>query len=748
MPKLVLTTEVDQLKKYYNTLGWFSRFFFPSQLKQALTDNASPLIVFQAAFDSSLFFHRWFFSGLRAFFQSDDVRSTQWLCERNAKRHETLHTILALPDPEAITAALCTLNKANAFDTQLAMDNFNRFQNQFDRAAMARTLILLNERNLLSSNHAQSIFKALSDYQMIPGNLPVYNAVALLDQLGILSTDRAHSHLLALLTHPASNWVERNLFLLNQVGVLNAERAQAYFNAVITHPNPADLHRILSLLSQTGLLNSERAHVHVEGVISHTNAPTLYRALNSLHQLINLERVFDDRLDQAHAYLREVLEAPDPEIMAHSILGPFNPNQRRNAGSLNQDAELNLEHLADIAANRESSMRGLSPSEQQRLDGAVHHYQPQIDALGGVEPCFQALLRALELRYQQNPARINMNTGYFSSTQQEQILPLSRDDFDRLNFYDLSGATRTRALTAYYQNKDHTARRYLSSPNSWRANGTNAASFEYHKTHIVMLWLAASDRDLNMAPTESSGHTVATRIDHFIAELALIGRAHNWDNTRAKTNARGRVIREEYDDLRGDKPSCHLGIRSRLFQAVQGHPLLAEPLRTIIKQELREFVWAHFRRHITLENREALQSAWNELTDTGQLSEPHRQQLDTLNIPLSLQTNFLQHLTQKYPSFQTADDLRELVTGSFAFNQNFASHAARFGGPDLVDLNQLLEAPSAPSVKQNNPIRTSSRRASVSTLFIQRQTELPTEVDSASQNQDPTHGFGLALTRT
>ena len=94
-------------------------------------------------------------------------------------------------------------------------------------------------------------------------------------------------------------------------------------------------------------------------------------------------------------------------------------------------------------------------------------------------------------------------------------------------------------------------------------------------------------------PTD--GFSFESRLSLFVEELALIGRAHNWDETRIVTDAAGQPIldeddnpmREEYDDLEGDRPSCFSGVKRRLFQSVHGHPLFRILTQETIAKELQ-----------------------------------------------------------------------------------------------------------------------------------------------------------------
>ena len=80
------------------------------------------------------------------------------------------------------------------------------------------------------------------------------------------------------------------------------------------------------------------------------------------------------------------------------------------------------------------------------------------------------------------------------------------------------------------------------------------SSFEEYQLLISMLYLAAKD---DVTPA-TEGYTVETRLSHFIQELALIGRAHNWNDTRKRCGKE-----EEYDNLEADRLSCTSGVKRR-----------------------------------------------------------------------------------------------------------------------------------------------------------------------------------------
>ena len=112
-----------------------------------------------------------------------------------------------------------------------------------------------------------------------------------------------------------------------------------------------------------------------------------------------------------------------------------------------------------LARDRESSMTALSTGEQQRLQAASDRYQPMLTRRG-VDDVMQELRLNLEERYRLHPAKIESQ----DIESQDLNLPF---DWEAFSQEDLSTEQRQAALIAYYQNKDHTAWRYLSKPNPW-----------------------------------------------------------------------------------------------------------------------------------------------------------------------------------------------------------------------------------------------------------------------------------------
>ena len=179
-----------------------------------------------------------------------------------------------------------------------------------------------------------------------------------------------------------------------------------------------------------------------------------------------------------------------------------------------------------------------------------------------------------------------------------------------------------------------------------------------------------------------NGHTIGSRLTLFIQELALIGRAHNWDATRINPKT-GNA--EEYDDLGGDKPSCSSGVKRRLFQSVQGHPLLTLLTPDIIRLEVRDIVRDHFIRRITDENCETLQEAWQAIIEG---ETPDSSILDALNFSAEEQAQHIASISQKYGS-QLDETLTAHLRSTLEVTPPFKNLAGKFGL--VTDLKSILD---------------------------------------------------------
>jgi hypothetical protein len=343
--------------------------------------------------------------------------------------------------------------------------------------------------------------------------------------------------------------------------------------------------------------------------------------------------------------------------------------------------------LRALAQDPESSMTALTQDEQLALGCAEKKYQPAIQA-SGVPVIMNALKDLLAQRYNAHPATVQTGDGRVIE------LPLEFNEYQRLA-NTLSADTRERALESYYQHPDHTALRYLSKPNRWMStdahfvnrNAEGAwSTFGEYQPLISLLYLAAKDE----TEPAINGYTIETRIENFIKELAYIGRAHNWDASRINPTT-GRS--EEYDDLQGDKPSCYSGVKRRLFQSVQGHPLLTLLTKDIILQEIRDVVQEHFIGNIDDKNCAELHKAWQAIFQTiinGE--EADTSILSQLNLSEEQRTQHIQSISQKLENKyegQFNAELRAYLIATLNVNKPFRNLAEKFGGQ--VGLTEILE---------------------------------------------------------
>ncbi|KGP63829.1 hypothetical protein EP47_12425 [Legionella norrlandica] len=347
--------------------------------------------------------------------------------------------------------------------------------------------------------------------------------------------------------------------------------------------------------------------------------------------------------------------------------------------------------LGALAHDRESSMTALTSGEQKRLASAIQHYQPQLNALG-VNNIMAALRVQLMDYYMQNPAVIDID-GI------ETPLPITWTEFKKMS---LKPEQYQKALIAYYQNPYHTALRYISKPNHWMAGNASYvyvddedpsykwSTFEEYQSLIAMFWLAAVDDDKAMAPCD--GQTMEGRISNFIQELALVGRAHNWDDKRPVLDKQGNPVLdengiqvlEEYDNLQGDKPSCYSGVKRRLFQSVIGHPLIDILDIDKINQELKFFLLREWRQRITDDNRKSLKEIYDSYVSTLELSDIGIEEYKKLNITPEQKDHFIADLKTKYGD-QLDKELLSYIEKQFFIEEDncdpsLAYHFVKLGG--------------------------------------------------------------------
>ncbi|RUR05640.1 ankyrin repeat domain-containing protein [Legionella sp. km772] len=347
--------------------------------------------------------------------------------------------------------------------------------------------------------------------------------------------------------------------------------------------------------------------------------------------------------------------------------------------------------LSALARDRESSMTALSKDERLRLEGVINRYEPLLKTTGASN-ILDNLRDTLKSRYDESPASIKVISNNENNTRTIE-LPLAWPDFQAL---ELNALERKSALKAYYQHKDHTAYRYLSKPNPWMhahasyvhvdENNLNEkwSTFEEYQAEIALFYLAAIDEQA----IPSDGYTLETRLEHFIDELAHIGRAHNWDKTRIKVNANGEeqydedgnVITEEYDDQEADRPSCYSGVKRRLFQSLQGHALLKLLTKDLLNEEIDAFVVHHFEECLKQGHGDAVKNAWEKCIGGDDMTDEDWSALKLLDFSIEKQQQLKEYLGSKYGnSFSLSQEFLQQVDNAFRFKQEPDAHLLNFG---------------------------------------------------------------------
>lgn len=427
------------------------------------------------------------------------------------------------------------------------------------------------------------------------------------------------------------------------------------------------------------------------------NTPESIESIEYLIEIPSIRAILADEItpQQSNELIRLALQLGHQDAIRCLLGVPAIADLARSNNFYQAEARGELD-LRALAADRESSMVALTAGELRRLDEVIKYYELQVKAKGGVEAVMKELHQRLIARYEQNPVRLTLNDG--------------TEFIARWNFSNLQSCSedKKKILEGYFLHKVHTALRWISNPNQLLTNSPYIyrgrtdegqelrwSTFVDYKPMIAMFYLAAIDPNPDERIAPCDGYTLETRFMHFIEELALIGRAHNWDKKRPKKdeqgrdvlNEQGRPILEEYDDLGLDNPACFSGVKRRLFQSVQGHPLLKMLRMDDVKQLTRSFVREHFESVIQkVQDIQKLKKAWDAVCEY-----PEEKDLDTLkvlNISEEKQNEFIANLSQ-HPRYGSAFRADTAFTAYIRIRFEPECHAMMFGGE--VDLKQLLE---------------------------------------------------------
>lgn len=504
--------------------------------------------------------------------------------------------------------------------------------------------------------------------------------------------------------------VFENAVQTQQLGIINRLLLLPYVFAFVeqhvreygaSYVNPFIAGKISVLRSQRQAV--EIAHPNAVFDVNEPEKTQLY-----FYMIRNLIRRNDRNLDDD---LRFLLAIPSVKMIAHSEVTPGNPNEliRLALAIENEEAAailLNIsavrllaeQHdfyrnetsvgldLRALAIDRESSMNALTTGERKRFDEVINLYIPLVRKTG-VGQIMNDLRDELITRYKKKPAQLVRGDEVIN-------LPMDWESFQAITLTD---EERKRALTAYYNHREHSAFRYLLKPNPWMAPNAlyveenlhnpfeRWSSFEEYQSEICLFFLAVIDTQI--PPTDD--HTFKGRLKHFINELALIGRAHNWDQTRLVINSAGESALEEYDNGKGDMPSCYSGVKRRLFQSVIGHPLLKVLAEDGIRQELRDFVRHHVSSLINDTNRELFKKAMDDFIVNVDYEEAII--LKQLDITAEQQQQFIDYMAAKYGAqFNDSPQFQQFIRKQFTLSHPSHSHVQNFSA--LIGFDKLLNA--------------------------------------------------------
>ena len=308
--------DITRLQAAYRDLPWYTRYFFPAQLRVAL-EAYSPFEIKPQSFwaianiflNHTSFFQRLFISCLREFSRSKLILIAQDTIQRGETENdhflfdlsfdkqglvEAKETIraeinsggienkevqvyylhaLKHPFPSCIRLAVLELNAKNLLLGEEGKYNFDTILvgRGYTAPATARCLIALNGAELLSGDNAQHnrgllIKSALSGVGFMG---KVVNALRTLEQAGIFSGATADSkaqaqvNFKAVIDHPYDpEAVARCIVKLSEAHLLNGEEGQELLNIVSTDADPMRVTDAILKLNDKSATPQQRAFMN------------------------------------------------------------------------------------------------------------------------------------------------------------------------------------------------------------------------------------------------------------------------------------------------------------------------------------------------------------------------------------------------------------------------------------------------------------------------------------------------------
>jgi hypothetical protein len=260
-----LTLQTQKLKKYFDRLNAFDKFFFPKALKSALeTTPLSNIDIIHAAFSSTWFFHVFFFpTGLRTFFHSDTIKSTQWLFDPDALPKGAERDRLNLSRVE---------QRAKALGYLPPLDKVNRLKDFYQKLHWFKKLFFPYELGKCLADESSTPLKIIhiahlstSPFQRIffPTILKhffkdrsIIQANSLLDVTVPVGKKRVENNIATLKALPHAETITNILCLISRIKQLSPASSQYNLDTLRTHPNQKSVVNALILLNEQGEFSS------------------------------------------------------------------------------------------------------------------------------------------------------------------------------------------------------------------------------------------------------------------------------------------------------------------------------------------------------------------------------------------------------------------------------------------------------------------------------------------------------------
>jgi hypothetical protein len=193
---------------------------------------------------------------------------------------------------------------------------------------------------------------------------------------------------------------------------------------------------------------------------------------------------------------------------------------------------------------------------------------------------------------------------------------------------------------------------------------------------IAVLYLAAIDTQMPCI----RDFTPETRLTHFLQELSLMNRAHNWYDS---------AYSKDYENKKeADRPGCGPGAERRLLQSVPGNPLLNFLTRDLLRQVIGGFALNYFSEQFNQANIPLFFEVLNEIfleDDTTRIAI-----LKPLNIPQEKQERIKQELISIYGD-DFLPSLRKFFDDQFALDPGASNVFKHYHAMTLSGIGHIYE---------------------------------------------------------